>query len=97
MGDPFTDPFTANSRNGLEAWLTGMEATNGVTMTLGVHGAEAVGGGFVLGLFLSAAPRHEQAVAEAPKHPHHPHGPWFADPTRVVHPRRRKTSARQQV
>jgi hypothetical protein len=75
---------TANSRNGLEAWLAGMEAADGITMMFGVHGAEKVGGGFVLGLFLSAAPMHEQTVAEAPKHPHHPHGLWFTDPALVV-------------
>ena len=75
---------TANSRNGLEAWLTGMKATDGVTMMFGVHGAEEIGGGFVLGLFLSAAPMHKQAIAEAPKHPHDAHGLWFANPALVV-------------
>jgi len=53
-------------------------------MMFGVHGTEEIGGGFVLGLFLSAAPMQEQAVAEAPKHPHDPHGFWFADPALVV-------------
>jgi hypothetical protein len=58
---------TANSRNGLEAWMAGMEATNGITMMFDVHGAEEIGGGFVLGLVLSAAPMPKQTVAEAPK------------------------------
>ena len=61
-----------------------MEATNGVTMMLGVHGAEKVGGGFVLGFILSAAPMHEQAVGEAPKHAHDAHGLGLADPALVV-------------
>jgi hypothetical protein len=74
----------ANSRNGLEAWMAGMEATNGIAMMFGVHGAEEIGGGFVLGLVLSAAPMHEQTVAEAPKHPHDSHGLWFAYSALVV-------------
>ena len=76
--------ITANSRNGLEAWMAGLEATNGITMMFGVHGAEKIGGGFVLGPFLSATPMHEQTVAEAPKHPHDPHGFWSADAALVV-------------
>jgi hypothetical protein len=32
-----------------------MEATDGITMMFGVHGAEELGGGLVPGLFLSAA------------------------------------------
>ena len=75
---------TADSRNGLEAWLAGMEATDGITMMFGVHGAEEIGGSLVLGLVLSAAPMHEQAVAEAPKHSHDAHGLWFADPALIV-------------
>jgi hypothetical protein len=61
-----------------------MEATDGITMMFGVHRAEEIGGGFVLGLILSAAPMHEEAVAEAPKHSHDPHGLWFADSAQVV-------------
>ena len=53
-------------------------------MMYGVHGAEEIGGGFVLGLILSAAPMPEQAVAEAPKHSHDAHGFWFADSALVV-------------
>jgi len=49
-----------------------------------VHGAEEIGGGFVLGLVLSAAPVHEQAVAEASKHAHDAHGLWFADTALVI-------------
>ena len=50
----------------------------------GVHGGEKVGGGFVLGLLLSAAPMHEQAVGEAAKQAHHAHGFGFADSALVV-------------
>ena len=53
-------------------------------MMLGVHGGEKVGGGFVLGFGLSAAPMHEQAVAEAPEHSHHPHGMGQAHPALIV-------------
>lgn len=61
-----------------------MEATNGITMMFGVHGGEKVSGGFVLGLCLSAAPMHEQTIAEAPEHSDHPHGLWLPDPALVV-------------
>ena len=53
-------------------------------MMFRVQGAEEVGGGFVSGLVLSAAPMHEQAVAQAPEHTHDPHRLWFADPALVV-------------
>jgi hypothetical protein len=75
---------TANSRSGLKAWLTGMEATDGIAMMFGVHGTEEIGGGFVVGLVLTAAPMHEQAVTEAPKQSHDSHGLWFANPALVV-------------
>jgi hypothetical protein len=58
----------------MEAWMAGMEATDGIAMMFGVHGVEEIGGGFVPGLLLSAAPMHKQTDAEAPKHPHDPHG-----------------------
>src|ERR1017187_8811234 len=74
----------ADSRTGMEAWLAGMEAANGIAMMFGVHGAEEVGGGFVLGPSVLAAPMHEQTVAEAPKHSHHPHGLGLAHPALVV-------------
>ena len=61
-----------------------MKATNGITMMFRVHGAEEIGGGFVVGLVLSAAPIHEEAVAETPKHSHDAHGLWFADPALVL-------------
>lgn len=53
-------------------------------MMFGVHGTEEIGGGFVLGLVLSAAPVHEQAVAKASKHARDAHGLWFTDPALVV-------------
>jgi hypothetical protein len=34
----------------------GMKDTNGVTMVFGIHRAEEIGGGFVLGLLLPAPP-----------------------------------------
>jgi hypothetical protein len=61
-----------------------MEATNGLTMMFGVPGAEEIGGDFELGLDLSVAPMHKQTVAEAPKHPHDPHGFGFAEAALVV-------------
>jgi hypothetical protein len=65
----------------MEAWLAGMEASNGIAMMFGVHGAEEVSRGLGLGVFLLATPMHEQTVAEPPKHPHHPHGLGLAHPT----------------
>ena len=53
-------------------------------MMFGVRGAEEIGGGFMSGLFLAAAPVHEEAVAEAAEHPHHPHGLGFEVPAKVV-------------
>jgi hypothetical protein len=64
--------------------MTGLEAGNGITMMFGVHGGEKVGGSFVLGFSLSAAPMHEETVAEAPKHAHDSHRVWPADPALVV-------------
>src|SRR5437660_11376060 len=75
---------TANSRSGLEAWQAGMETANGIAMMFGVHRAEEVGGGFVLGLVLLATPVHEQTITEAPKHRHHPHRLGFAHTALVV-------------
>ncbi len=51
-----------------------MKAANGRAMMFGIHGAEEVSGGFVFGLFLSAAPMHKQAVAQTAEHSDHPHG-----------------------
>jgi hypothetical protein len=42
-------------------------------MMFGVHSTEEVGGGFVLGFGLLAAPVHEQTVAEATQHSHYMH------------------------
>jgi hypothetical protein len=53
-------------------------------MMFGVPGAEEIGGDFELGLDLSVAPMHKQTVAEAPKHPHAPHGFGFAAAALVV-------------
>jgi len=57
-----------------EAWLAGVEATDGIAMMFGVHGGEEIGGGLVLGHGLASAPVHEKTVAEAAQHAHHPHG-----------------------
>lgn len=64
--------------------MTGMEAAKGITMMFGVHGAEEVGGGFVVGLLLAAAPFHKQAVAEAAKEAHHAQGFGPAHPARII-------------
>lgn len=53
-------------------------------MMFGIHGGEKVGGGFVLGLFLAAAPVNEETVAEAPQQAHHAHGLGQAHPALVV-------------
>ena len=50
-----------------------MEAANGMAMMFGVHGAEKIGGGFVLWFLLPAAPFHKQTVADSPKHAHQSH------------------------
>ena len=74
----------ANSRSDFEAWLTGLEAANGIAMMFGVHGAEEIGGGFVMGFVLAGAPVHEQTVAETAKHSHHAHGLGLAHAALVV-------------
>jgi hypothetical protein len=53
-------------------------------MMLGVHGGEEVSGGFMLGLFLPAAPVHAQAVAEPANHAHHQHRMGVTDAAEVV-------------
>ena len=82
MGDRVAT--TANSRNGLEAGLAGMEATNGVAMMFGVHGAKEVGGGFVFWSFLLAAPMHAQTVAKAPEQAHDAHGAGMANAALII-------------
>jgi len=77
-------PAQANSRSGLEAGLTGIEAANGITMKFGVHGAEGIRGRFVVGLPLSAVPFHKQTVADSAKQAHQAHGLGPAHPARVV-------------
>jgi hypothetical protein len=74
----------ANSRSGLEAWLAGVEAANGITMMFGVHGTEKVGGGFVARFLLASAPVHEQTVAESPKYSHHPYGLGFSHTALII-------------
>src|SRR5687767_14104860 len=66
------------------SWVAGMEAANGVAMMFGVHGAEKIGGRFVAGLLLSAAPFHKQAVADAPEQAHQAHGLGQAHPAQVL-------------
>ena len=51
-----------------------MNGADGITMMFCVHGGEEIGGGFVVGLLLLAAPMHEEAVAEPAKHPNDVHG-----------------------
>ena len=51
-----------------------MEAGDGVAMMFGVHGGEEVGGGFMFGFLLPAAPVHEEAVAGATEPADDPHG-----------------------
>jgi hypothetical protein len=40
-----------------------MEAANGIAMTFGVHGAEKIGGCFVAGFLLPAAPSDRFQIA----------------------------------
>jgi hypothetical protein len=61
-----------------------MDGTDGITMMFGIHGGEEIGGGFVAGLFLLAAPVDEQAVAEAAKHSDDAHGMGLAHPAEIV-------------
>ena len=61
-----------------------MDGADGITMMFGVHGAEKIAGGFVAGLFLPAAPVHEQTVAKAPKHADDAHGMGLAHPAKIV-------------
>ena len=61
-----------------------MKAADGIAMMFGVHRAKKVGGGFVPGLLLAAAPVHEQAVAQTPEHPDDPHGLGQAHAALVV-------------
>ena len=53
-------------------------------MMFGIHGAEKVGGGFVPGLFLAAAPVQEEAGADPPEHSDDPHGLGQAQAAWVV-------------
>ena len=76
--------LTANSGICLERWLAGLQATYGVAMMFGIHGAEKVGGGFVMWLFLATTPVLAQAVAEAAEHTHDQHRMGQAHPTKVV-------------
>jgi len=62
-----------NSRSCLEAWLAGVEATDGIAMMFGVHGRKEIGGGFGFGVGLASAPVHEETVGEPAQHAHHPH------------------------
>jgi hypothetical protein len=61
-----------------------MDAANGVAMMFSIHGAEKIGGRFVAGFFLSAAPFHKEAVADASKHAHQPHRLGKAHAAQVV-------------
>jgi hypothetical protein len=74
----------ANSRSGLEAWLAGMEATDGIAMMFGVHSGEAIGGGFVFGFGLAAAPMQEETITEAAQRAHHAQGPGQAHAALVI-------------
>jgi hypothetical protein len=58
---------TANSRIGL---LAGMKPASGVAMMFRIHGAAKVARGFVLRVFLPAAPMHESRLAgtKPPEH-----------------------------
>jgi hypothetical protein len=81
---PLEQPATANSRSGFEAWMFGMEATDGIAMMIGVHVGEKVGGGFVVRLGLLAAPVHEQAVGKTAKHANDQHRMRPTDSAEVV-------------
>jgi hypothetical protein len=74
----------ANIRSGLEAGVAGMAAADGITMVLGVHGSEKVGGRLVLRFLLPAAPFPEPAVAAAPEQAQAAHPLGSAHPALVV-------------
>ena len=57
----------------MEAGLAGLETAQGIPMKSGVHRTEGIGGGFVAGLLLPAAPVLEQTVAQTPEHPNDSH------------------------
>jgi len=73
----------ANSRRGLEAGLAGLKAAECIATMLGIHRAEKVAGGLVLGLLLPQAPFPKGAVAKAPEHRHQPHRPGPTHPAGV--------------
>jgi hypothetical protein len=75
---------TANSRRGLEAWLAGMKAADSIVMMFGVHGAEKVGGGFLVGFVLAAAPMNAEAVAEATEQADDAHRFGFAHSAEII-------------
>ena len=64
--------------------MAGLEAADGIAMMFGVHGGKEVGGGFVPGFLLPAAPMHEEAIAEATEHANDPHGLGQAHAALVV-------------
>jgi hypothetical protein len=76
--------YTVHSRSGLEAWRAGVEATEGIAMMFGIPGGKEVGGGFVLGLVLPAAPVPEEALTERANHSRHTHGFGLAHAAVVV-------------
>ena len=43
----------ADSRSGLETGLAGMETADDIARMFGVHGAEEIGGGFVVGVLFA--------------------------------------------
>lgn len=65
----------------MEGGFTGEKATDGIAMTVGVHGTEKVSGCLVVRSVLMTAPVHEQTMAEAAQHPQESHGPGMSPPT----------------
>jgi len=52
-------------------------------MLFGHHHLE-IGGGFVLGFTLTGSPFHEEAVVQAPEHPHDPDPVGVADAAAII-------------
>ena len=53
-------------------------------MMFSIHGAEKIGGRFILRFGLLGSPVHEEAVAEAAKHTHDSHGAWLSHSALIV-------------
>ena len=74
----------ANSRSRGEVWLADGGGAQDAAGVFGGHGGGEVGGGFVVGFWLMAAPVHAEAVGQAGEDAVDPHGIARAQPALVV-------------